>query len=221
MGETKRFRILTLLLAMSLFSGCLSSSGNGADDKNSGSNAPNNSPTISGSPNLATLVGDVYSFTPSANDADDDSLTFSILNLPRWASFDSATGQLSGQTFPGDDGVYGAIRITVSDGKESASLTEFSITVTQSALGSMTLSWTAPTENTDGTPLMNLAGYKLYYGLSQGNYPNQVRVDNPSISTYLVENLLPNTYYIVATSFNSLGVESAYSNVAVKAVTSD
>ena len=46
----------------------------------------------------------------------------------------------------------------------------FHVEVTQSALGSMTLSWTAPTENTDGSQLNDLAGYKLYYGTSAGNY---------------------------------------------------
>jgi len=66
---------------------------------------------------------------------------------------------------------------------------------------------------------MDLAGYNIYFGLSQGNYSYKVHIDNPSISTYMVDNLLPNTYYVVATSFNSLGVESTYSNVAVKTVT--
>jgi len=85
-------------------------------------------------------------------------------------------------------------------------------------LGSMTLSWTAPTENTDGSVLTNLAGYNLYYGNAIGNYGSSIRVENPSITTYLVDNLLPDTYYVVATSFNALGVESSYSEVAVKTV---
>jgi len=66
---------------------------------------------------------------------------------------------------------------------------------------------------------MDLAGYNIYFGLSQGNHSNRIYIDNPSISTYMVENLLPNTYYVVATAVNSLGVESTYSNVAVKTVT--
>ena len=85
----------------------------------------------------------------------------------------------------------------------------------------MTLSWVAPTENSDGTPLTDLAGYNIYFGLSQGDHSNRVHINNPSISTYMVENLLPDTYYVVATSFNSLNVESTYSNVAVKTVTSE
>ena len=176
-------------------------------------------PTISGSPNTAILIGDVYSFTPSASDPDGDVLTFSIFNKPNWAMFNSTTGQLSGQVLLGDVGVYDQISIAVSDGSVATSLQDFSITVYESADGSMTLRWIAPTLNTDNTPLMDLAGFNIYFGLSQGIYPNRIRVDNSSINIYVVENLLPNTYYVVATSFNTQEVESSFSNVTVKTVT--
>src|SRR5271167_1095091 len=45
------------------------------------------------------------------------------------------------------------------------SSTTGAITVTPSS-GSATLIWSAPTENTDGTPLTNLAGFHVYYGTS-------------------------------------------------------
>ena len=222
-GGKKKIQTILSLLTVLTISGCLESASQ--DDTAATATAKtgntNNAPTISGSPDPAILAGDVYSFAPSASDADNDTLTFSIANLPRWATFDSATGRLSGQALLGDIGVYDNIRISVSDSDSTASLPEFSITVTQSALGTMTLSWTPPTENTDGTALRDLAGYKLYFGVSQNSYTNQVRIDNPSISTYVVENLLPDTYYIVATSFNTAGDESAYSNVAVKTVTAN
>jgi len=166
------------------------------------------------------MIGDSYTFEPSASDPDGDPLTFSISNKPQWATFDSATGRLLGQVLLGDVGVYDKVRIAVSDGTRSTSLPDFSILVTDSALGSITLSWVAPTQNADGSLLTDLAGYNIYIGQSQGSYSNQARIDNPSISTYVVENLLPDTYYVVATSINSVGVESAYSNVAVKTVTS-
>jgi len=175
-------------------------------------------PVISGSPDLAVLVGDTYSFTPSASDPDDDALTFAILNQPRWASFDPTTGRLSGQVSLGDVGVYDGIQISVSGGGETKSLPDFSITVTDTALGSITLNWIAPTQNADGTPLLNLSGYNLYYGQSEGDYSKHVRISNPSVTTYMLENLLPGTYYVVATSFNTDGVESDYSNPAVKNV---
>ncbi len=178
----------------------------------------NSAPSIWGSPDSAVLTGDNYSFIPSASDADGDSIEFSITNKPRWASFDSATGQLSGRPLVGDEGVYAQVSIGASDGTTSSALPVFSIEVTQGAVGSMSLTWTAPTQNSDGTALTDLAGFNLYHGTTAGNYTHKIRIDNPSISTYLVENLLPDTYYVVATSFNSSGVESDYSNMAVKTV---
>jgi hypothetical protein len=166
------------------------------------------------------MTGDNYVFTPTANDPDGDTITFAITNKPRWASFDTSTGQLSGQPLLSDEGLYSNVSISVSDGTATSSLPAFSIEVTQTALGAMILSWTAPTENTDGSALTDLAGFKLYYGTSAGSYTHQVRIDNPSISTYLIDNLLPKTYYVVATSFNQAGVESSYSNMAIKTVES-
>lgn len=223
-GKQKRANIVLLLAAAMSVSGCLESTrspdgGSGAGSEPAPNPSVNNSPSISGSPDLAVATGDAYSFTPNAQDADGDTLTFSIQNKPRWASFDSTTGQLSGQTFLGDTGLYGDIRISVSDGTSNASLATFAITVTEVALGSMTLNWTAPTENTNGSPLTDLAGYNIYYGQSPGSYSNQIRIDNSSINTYLVENLVPDTYYVVATSFNSLGIESTFSNEATQTVT--
>ncbi len=87
--------------------------------------------------------------------------------------------------------------------------------------GSITVSWGAPTENTDGTPLIDLAGYKLYYGTASGNYPGVIDVDNASVVTWAIENLPANTYYIVATAYNTAGIESVYSNEVVKTVPDD
>jgi hypothetical protein len=114
--------------------------------------------------------------------------------------------------------VYSNIRITVTDGQLSASLPQFSINVSAVALGSVTLSWTPPTRNTDGSALTDLAAYKIYYGLSEGNYTNNIRINNPGIATYVVEDLAPDTYYFVSTAINDAGIESDYSNVAIKTV---
>ena len=65
----------------------------------------------------------------AASDADGDSLSFSILNRPAWASFSSSTGRLSGTPAESDVGNYGNIVISVSDGEDSAALPAFSVTV--------------------------------------------------------------------------------------------
>ena len=215
-------RALALALLAVAMGGCLSGGETNTNKPGSGNNSSqtgNIAPTISGSPDTAVMTGDVYAFTPSANDANGDTLTFSVTNLPRWASFDSSSGALSGQPVLGDEGTYTNISISVSDGSTSVSLPSFSIEVTQTALGAMTLSWTPPTENEDGTSLADLAGYKLYFGTASGRYTRQVRIDNAGLSTYVIDNLLPDTYYVVATAINAGGVESRYSNEAIKTVT--
>ncbi|MEM9055943.1 MAG: Ig-like domain-containing protein [Pseudomonadota bacterium] len=176
-------------------------------------NAP---PTIDGVPVTTVVAGTGYSFTPTAFDADGDTLSFSIFNRPAWAQFDAATGALTGTPQASDAGTTANIVIQVTDGEATASLAPFSITVAQSASGTATVSWDPPTQNVDGSPLNDLAGYRIYYGTTPGSYPNQVAVNNPGLSSFVVENLAPGTYYFVTTAFDAAGNESALSNVATK-----
>jgi|HubBroStandDraft_6_1064221.scaffolds.fasta_scaffold60245_3 hypothetical protein len=78
-----------------------------------------------------------------------------------------------------------------------------------SGAGSLTLFWDAPTDNTDGSSLNNLKGYKLYYGEKSGTYTSVLDIANPSLTTYVVQNLQPGTYYFALADYNSQGVESA------------
>ncbi len=55
----------------------------------------NQAPTAKGDPGFG-IAGEAYSFTPEISDPDGDTLTLSVINLPVWLSFDSATGELSG-----------------------------------------------------------------------------------------------------------------------------
>lgn len=89
----------------------------------------NHAPTIEGTPPTAILKESSYRFTPNASDADGDTLSFSITNKPSWATFNTATGELSGT--PGNDnaGTTSNIVISVSDGTASASLQAFSLEV--------------------------------------------------------------------------------------------
>ena len=178
-------------------------------------NSPNNPPQISGSPASQVVVGNNYSFTPSTSDADGDSLSFGIQNRPGWTQFDVATGRLSGTPSQGTEGTYSDIRISVSDGSASASLPQFSIEVTQTALGAVTLSWTAPVTNQDGTPLTDLSYYTIYYGPESGNYTETVDVNNAGTTTYVLESLVPDTYYFAITASNNAGIESGYSDETV------
>jgi len=181
-------------------------------------NAPtvNNAPAISGDPMTAIDIGSTYSFTPTASDADGDELTFSVKNQPPWADFNKGTGALSGQPALGSVGTYGSIEISVSDGKAKSALPRFAISVDQVGTISTTLNWTPPTQNEDGSALMDLAGYNIYWGTTPGQYTHSVKIENAGMSSFVVENLSPGTYEFAATSFNDAGVESAYSNPATR-----
>ena len=78
------------------------------------------------------VVGQPFSFQPSASDTNGVALTFSISNEPAWASFDPATGRLSGTPGGGDLGPDNAITISVSDGTFTRSLPTSSINVVAS-----------------------------------------------------------------------------------------
>ena len=180
--------------------------------------APVGAPTISGSPQNAVVVGDAYRFTPTATDPSGGKLTFSIKNAPSWASFNSATGELTGTPTASDVGTYANIIISVTDGNTSASLPAFPIAVTENASGSVTLDWVAPTENVDGTPLTNLAGYYITYGSSANAMTKTVQVSNPGVLTYVLSNLSPGTWYFAVTAYTTADVQSAQSAVASDSV---
>jgi fibronectin type 3 domain-containing protein len=72
------------------------------------------------------------------------------------------------------------------------------------------LAWDAPVQ-IDGTPVPNLAGYKLYYGSQSGQYQTAIRVG--MTTTYTVTNVAAGqTYYFAATAYDSTGTESVFSN---------
>jgi hypothetical protein len=75
----------------------------------------------------------------------------------------------------------------------------------------ITLSWDAPTIDADGTPLTDLAGYKVYYGKQHLNYESKIKVGN--VKEYTITNLTKDVnYYFAVTAYDTSGNESAYSS---------
>lgn len=69
---------------------------------------------------------------------------------------------------------------------------------------SVTLSW-------DATGDSNVAGYKVYYGVASGIYTHCIDVGN--VITATISGLAPDTtYYFAATTYDTFGNESDYSN---------
>lgn len=82
--------------------------------------------------------------------------------------------------------------------------------------GTANLSWTAPTQNTDGTAITNLDGYRIYHGTSSANLDKVVDVTNSAVSAFSISNLAPATWYFGVRAYNTAGAESAMSNIASK-----
>ena len=81
---------------------------------------------------------------------------------------------------------------------------------------SLTLNWTAPTQNTDDSELTDLVNFKLYYGTDPDALDQSVLI-GPLQSSYTLSNLPSNTdYYFVITAINSNDDESDRSNVVMK-----
>jgi hypothetical protein len=162
------------------------------------------------------MQGQQYSFTPTASDPDGNTLTFSISGMPSWATFSASTGLLQGTPSSADVRTYSNIVISVSDGTATVNLPAFSIAVVGTSTGQASLSWTPPTQNTDGSAL-TLTGYTIYWGSSHGTYTNSVQVNNGGLTSYVVTQLTPGTWYFVVTARSANG-ESAYSNEAQKTI---
>lgn len=88
--------------------------------------------------------------------------------------------------------------------------------------GVLDLSWTAPTQNTDGTPTTDIASYRVYYGTTPSSCPGGAYINVPSqpgssgqkLSTRLTKLVVGQLYYVSVTAITSSGVESACSTAA-------
>jgi len=167
---------------------------------------------IQGSPATTAVVGHAYSFEPTVPSALGAALKFSIANTPSWAKFDATTGKLTGTPMQSQVGTYKGIAISVLAGMKIATLPAFSIVVTETnSQDNVTLSWQAPTENADGSTLVDLKGYKVHYGPSSKTYSDTIQLTNPGLTTYVVQNLAAGRYYFAVTAYNAAGQESSLS----------
>lgn len=180
--------------------------------------AANRAPVISGTPAASIAAGGNYSFTPSASDPDGQALAFSIRGAPGWASFNTANGTLSGKPGAANVGTTTGIVITVSDGKAQTSLPAFSIAVVQGGSGTATVSWTPPSERTDGSTLTDLAGYRMRYGTNPSSLSSYVEIYGTGVTRFVVDGLTSGTWYFGLTAFDRSGRESALSNLASKRI---
>ena len=173
----------------------------------------NNAPKIAGTAQTSAIAGQAYQFKPTATDADQDTVTFAIANKPAWAAFNATTGALTGTPAATDVGTYSGITISATDGKAVSGLQPFPITVAAAtaATGSVSLAWTPPTQNADGSTLTDLSGYTIHYGATSKNYTQSVVLTNAGLTRYQLDSIPSGTTYIAMTAMNAAGAESDFS----------
>ena len=89
---------------------------------------------------------------------------------------------------------------------------------TPPTVGNASLSWVPPTENEDGTALVDLTGYRIYYGTNSSSLDRVITINNVGTTRYVVDNLTSGTYYFGIRAFNRAGTESAMSGIASKTI---
>lgn len=180
--------------------------------------ASNQSPTISGDANAYARVGRTYEFQPTFNDADHDKLTFTAENLPPWASIDTTSGRITGTPAAGDLGEYEDITITVADASHRAVTRPFSITVLSAPTGFATLHWEQPPMKVDGSPLDDLAGYRIVYGRDADDLDQSVFINDPSQTSFEFTTLEEGIWYFAVIAVNANGLEGPPTTPAMKSI---
>jgi hypothetical protein len=86
--------------------------------------------------------------------------------------------------------------------------------------GTAKATWVAPTLNTDGSALTNLAGFKLYYANTAAGVPTAtpVTINDKLATTYTVTGLAAGTWYFGMKAFTTAGIDSVMSAQATKVV---
>jgi hypothetical protein len=139
--------------------------------------------------------------------------TGSVTPRLTWSTNPVATSCTASGGWSGTKAASGAQTLTAINAN-----TNYTLTCTWGT-GSATVNWTAPTTNTNGSALTNLARYKVLYGPASNNFTRYVAVDDPTRTSAVVNSLAPGTWYFSVRAVNSSGVESVNSNVASRAVT--
>jgi len=181
--------------------------------------AGNQAPTISRIGDEYARVGETYSLTPAVRDPDGDSLSYSADNLPPWASLDPTSGLISGTPGAADVGVYESITIKVADSGRATNSAPFCITVLdETAAGVASLRWESPPSKVDGSPLDDLAGYRIVYGRKADDLDRSVFVDDPAVTNFEFTGLTAGLWYFSVIAVNANGLEGPPTTVTQKSI---
>ena len=172
-------------------------------------------PSVDLGPDLTVNIGELVHLSPTIKNLDTSTLSY------LWI-------QTSGTPIPlaDDKSSYIAFtplindllefELTVTDNEEQEYKDAVSVTVlpeNESEQHTALISWKAPTENEDGSVITNLAGYRIYQGLSETNLDTLILVNDPLTTSYQIQKLnSDNNYFFCIAAYNSFGSESKCSD---------
>jgi hypothetical protein len=170
-------------------------------------------------------VGAAFDYLPTAQDPESDTLRFTSVNLPVWASLDPTSGHISGTPGPNEAGLYESISITVADATHSVVTAPFSITVNpavnpaqESGSGVASLRWELPPSKVSGEPLDDLVGYRILYGRSSSDLDHSVMIADPAATSYQFTTLTSGIWYFAVVAVNSNGFEGPPTTIVTKSI---
>ncbi len=188
-------------------------------------NSSNSAPTVNAGSNQTVQVLDTVTLTASASDSDGsitDYLWRQVDNGAPSISINNFRNRIANFTAPQSNTTETyQFRVTVTDNDDATDSDLVSITVnpTQSNTGQATVTWTAPTENTDGSTLNDLAGFTIYYGRNRNDLTNSAVINNSNQTSRTLRNLRNGTtYYFSITARNNSGIESERSPIRSKQI---
>jgi hypothetical protein len=133
-----------------------------------------------------------------------------------WTTSDATAGQQTSAALTATT----TFSITCSNGAGSTAQGSVPVTVTPATTGTATLTWAAPTENTNGTPVTatELTGYIITYGNSASALTHSVSVQGGTTTTYQVTGLTTGTWYFAVAAVAADGTTSTPSTVGSKTI---
>jgi len=206
--------VLITILALAL-SACGSGSGPGASADISGKSISLSITSPASGGNVETPDETVV--LSGTADSTTGIVAVSWVNDRGWQGKASGTESWKTGSIPLEMG-RNAITVTAEDSSGATTSRTVVIKRESGGTGSVTLSWTAPTARTDGSPLTNLAGYKIFYGRMSGIYDYQIDIANPGIVTFVIENLVSGDWYFALAAYDSNGLESDRSNEVLREI---
>lgn len=75
----------------------------------------------------------------------------------------------------------------------------------------VTVQWLPPTVNEDGSPLMDLAGFKILHGTRSNLYTRVIDIPNPAATSFKIEGLSDGVHFFTIAAYNRTatdGIES-------------